>query len=294
MSVDGTVVCPHCGETSRVARKYAGRRARCHRCSKNFAITFLRSGETPPTPPPAAATGGRSFGRSLWVLAVAAIVLGGAGIGIALNRSRTAPPVAVAAPAPETPRAVEDRRPAAGSTNTAPPALSDPVAPVAPVARPTPALDALGLTAFGAPAHRGRLAVRITDARIARPEVISPAGTRRLADDPALVFTVELTNTGAAGSIRVQPHAAAQPVPAATLEDDFGNLLRSPALPAGTRLAAGLLEDAELAPGEPRTHELAFEIPPPISDHVVLTLDLAHLGESGRVRFRIPRSRIGG
>ncbi len=294
MSIDGTVICPHCGEASQVARKYAGRRARCHRCAKSFPITFLRPGEEPPaavTAPPSA--GGRSRGRTGWLLATLMLLtLASVTIGIMLTRPDTSPPGAsasVVAPAPgASPTASTTTAvPASGPADSTA-AFADPT--IAP-RRGTPGLDALGLTPFGESARRGRVSLRVTNARIARPELRTADGSVHLADDPALLITVELTSTDPGEAVRLQPAPGGL---AATLEDDFGNLLRSPALPSGTRLAIALSPDTAIPHGEPITTGFAFETPPPLSDHLVLSLDLAALGEAGRVRFRIPRSRITG
>ncbi|MHC4811176.1 MAG: hypothetical protein ACYTEV_12555 [Planctomycetota bacterium] len=306
MSVDGTVICPHCGETSQVARKYAGRRARCHRCSTNFTITFAGPDEVAAAEAAAATTsaaapnrtGGRSRGRAAWIIATAFVVIvGGVIAGIALTGPDAGPPEASAAdPATSVMESEvrESTTPAAVSPPPAPPAATGTVIPDAPPAAPvrlSTGLDALGLTPFGESIQRGRLSLRVAAARITRPELRTTNGSIRTADDPALLITVELTSIDAGAGIGLQPSHDGL---LATLEDDFGNLLRSPPLPPGTRLADALPPDAAITAGEPIAADVAFETPPPLSDHLVLTLDLAPFGESGRVRFRIPRSRIAG
>jgi hypothetical protein len=76
------------------------------------------------------------------------------------------------------------------------------------------------------------------------------------------------------------------------LRDDVDNVIRGINYGIASKPVGALTGSEDIAPGSSATHVELFSIPPPKTEFLVLTVDLACLGGDGEIEFKIPASSI--
>ena len=79
-----------------------------------------------------------------------------------------------------------------------------------------------------------------------------------------------------------------------SLSDDVGNRFRCVSSGIGNDPIGTLSVIDDILPGESRTHLEVFTIPPPKTEHLILTVDLKSFGGDGRIKYKIPAAQIQG
>lgn len=76
------------------------------------------------------------------------------------------------------------------------------------------------------------------------------------------------------------------------LRDDVDNVIRGIDYGMMSKPVGVLTGSEDIAPGSSATHIELFSIPPPKTEHLILTVDLACLGGEGLIEFKIPAASI--
>jgi hypothetical protein len=76
------------------------------------------------------------------------------------------------------------------------------------------------------------------------------------------------------------------------LRDDVDNVIRGIDYGMMSKPVGVLTGSEDIAPGSSATHIELFSIPPPKTEHLILTVDLACLGGDGVIEFKIPAASI--
>lgn len=76
------------------------------------------------------------------------------------------------------------------------------------------------------------------------------------------------------------------------LRDDVDNVIRGIDYGAMSKPVGALTGSEDIAPESSATHIELFSIPPPKTEHLILTVDLACLGGDGVIEFKIPAASI--
>lgn len=76
------------------------------------------------------------------------------------------------------------------------------------------------------------------------------------------------------------------------LRDDVDNVIRGINYGIASKPVGALTGSEDIAPGSTATHIELFSIPPPKTEFLVLTVNLACLSGDGEIEFKIPASSI--
>ena len=76
------------------------------------------------------------------------------------------------------------------------------------------------------------------------------------------------------------------------LRDDVDNVIRGIDYGLMSKPVGTLTGSEDIAPGSSVTHIEPFSIPPPKTEHLILTVDLACLGGDGVIEFKIPAASV--
>ncbi len=128
--------------------------------------------------------------------------------------------------------------------------------------------------------------IGVSDARIGKPSV-NELGDETEAKHDALMLTLKVHNKAKRRIIRTLG------ILEATLEDDAGNHFRGVSYGFGSRVqGAKMHASPDIDPGKKVTHLLVFRVPPAATQYLVLTVDLAMFGSTGKARLKIPADEI--
>lgn len=152
----------------------------------------------------------------------------------------------------------------------------------------TPAL--LQQLNIGETAQLEGFSLQLAKATIKKPEVYNLAGELGYGNDPQLnlIFIIQNTDERKIISYTRENMFAA---PKFRLKDDVDNSIRGINYGVGSR-PKGALYNEDIQPGEKASHVVIFNIPPPKTQYLVLTVDLDFIGGKGQVEYKIPAQNI--
>jgi len=78
------------------------------------------------------------------------------------------------------------------------------------------------------------------------------------------------------------------------LVDDVKNRIRGVSFGFSNKLIGAVSTTDDIPPGEQRTHLEVFTIPPPKTQHLILTINLQAFDGDGRIKYQIPINKIKG
>ena len=133
--------------------------------------------------------------------------------------------------------------------------------------------------------------IKLVSAKIAPSKVKSMMGDIRTGKTPDLAFSFVFTNTDDRKILRfregnqfMRGHF--------NLRDDVDNVIRGIDYGLATTPVGALSGSEDISPGSASNHIELFTIPPPKTEYLILTVDLACLGGDGEIEFKIPASAI--
>lgn len=134
-------------------------------------------------------------------------------------------------------------------------------------------------------------AITLASASIAKSKVKDVLGKVGEGKNPDLILTFNFANTD---SRRILRFREANQFLAGhfRLRDDVDNVIRGIDYGFGNKPVGALTGSEDIAPGELATHIELFSVPPPKTQFLILTVDLACLGADGQIEFKIPAASI--
>ncbi len=312
------LTCPHCGRQSGTAKPIReGARVRCPGCGNAFAYTqpesnpLLQHVEEPPRPTAQAATAlptaaaetktpvlrkplahGRRFHWSVTVATALVAIL----IGYFLGREHIK--YELRAAFAEAGKAfTEGVQKSFGRVSQ-----RDKVDTAPSVAQSTETASKSGnestirpqlpdIVEFGQPFAAAEFQISLVEARIDRPEVKDLFGETKLGNDPNLIVVFRVINIDERKILRYRNKNMFL-AGHFQLRDDVGNIIRGVSYGAGSRPVGALSGSEDILPGEEASHLELFLVPPPKTNYLILTMDLAAFGGEGETRFKIPAESI--
>jgi hypothetical protein len=309
-----SVHCPKCASKFSVPRETAGRRAKCPKCNERFVIQFsdqshsqqleietpfrrlppasletpAESASAPENAAGLASTRGTTRGPTgpQWsIVALTALVslpLGYlAGREHLKHQARNALADAARAGAENTAASAEKKPSADDETSVVKVIASTPQ----PQREPPPPL------VIGQSHAANGFSISLVDARIENAQFTDILGNATVGDDPSLVLQFEILNTDDRRLLRFRERDLFGPEPF-QLRDDVDNQIRRMPYGIGTQPAGALTSYDDIAPGATATHVELFSLPPPETEYLIATVDLACFGEEGVIGFQIPAEQI--
>ena len=134
----------------------------------------------------------------------------------------------------------------------------------------------------------------LVESRIAPVELEASFGDGTYeTDDKYIHFTFRVTNTDDRKILNYRKGNSFGPG-YFSLSDDVGNRIRGVSFGISDDPIGTLSVIDDIQPGESRTHLEVFTIPPPKTEHLILTVSLKSFGGDGRIKYKIPADRIQG
>ena len=165
------------------------------------------------------------------------------------------------------------------------------VPPVVPPASTVDEPDSEQVVSLGTFQKSGSLWIKLTSARIDYVELKSLFGDTSKTTEKSLLCTFHVRNTderkiytfhdGRFGSNHF------------FMKDDVGNTIRRVSM-GSSEIANAIPSSHDIQPSEEATIIRAFKIPPPKTEHLVLSVDLAAFSGSGQAHFKLKASEIRG
>jgi hypothetical protein len=146
---------------------------------------------------------------------------------------------------------------------------------------------------FGQPYIGNGFEVRITGAKIDRPQVTNILGDKVKASERALSVVLQIVNTDDRKLLQFNPGNVLEPH-RLVLHDDVDNLIRGATFDVTALPIGSLTGTVEIAPGASASPVEMFSVPPPKTQHLILTMDLEALGSTGEAKFKIPIGEVAG
>lgn len=309
------VACPHCDSSFSVARTNEGKRAKCPKCEQSFVITFAPP-ESPPddfaqfvpvAPPPVpvstvsnlpqqpfTAASRKSVTRSTktsvtlprWVVvalpAIACLILG---YFVGREHVKYQMRSAIAD--------VADAFSEGLKGNSATKVASSPLAAAGATDTPTePAPEPLPQLMLGQTYKTKKFAITLDRAKIETAKVKDMMGDIGTGKNPNLILSFTFTNTDDRRILRFREGNQFMGG-RFRLRDDVDNVIRGINYGITSKPVGALTGSEDIAPGDSATHVELFSIPPPKTEFLVLTVDLACLGGDGEIEYKISASSIG-
>lgn len=283
------VQCPNCSKSLKASDEHIGRRAKCPQCGASVTIVRPAAEEPPadPTPPPvirsdnertaAMRNSRRTFSLPIFVgTAIGTLVL-----GYFLGREHIKYEMRSALS--EAGEAFKEGLQEAFNVNPEP--EIDEEAEEFERQPPLP---------MGKVHAADRFSIALVDARIDHAEVDSSFGDDPIeTDEKYLFFTFRVTNTDARKILNFRDSSSF----AASnflLVDDVKNRIRGVGFGFSNDLIGAISVTDDIQPGENRTHLEVFTIPPPKTQHLILTVNLKAFDGEGRIKYQIPVNQIKG
>jgi hypothetical protein len=133
--------------------------------------------------------------------------------------------------------------------------------------------------------------IALKDARIEAPELKDLMGEDTKGKDPVLILSFDFLNTDDRRILRFKednPFMASR----FRLRDDVSNMIRGVSYGIGAKPKGALTSTDDIEPGTAASHVEFFSVPPPKTQFLILTINLACLGGEGEVEFKIPANSI--
>lgn len=150
-----------------------------------------------------------------------------------------------------------------------------------------------GQVAWGGHVRTATFTLAVVRARIATTQIRDMMGDAKVGTTPDLQITLSVRNVAERKVLRFrEPNPfLANPF---LLHDDVGNQIRGVNYGFGSEVVGALTGKEDVLPDQTATHLLLFQIPPPKTKQLTLTMDLSVFGEEGSRTFVIPISVIDG
>ncbi len=156
----------------------------------------------------------------------------------------------------------------------------------------TTAADSEERHAVGDTATVGPVGVRVVAVEVGKPRIVRADGRPGTPRDDYLIIHLELTNNDPTKRIAYSGWGGRVPrAQRGILVDNHNNSYELKTFPQGP--IEGQQTRTSLYPGEPMADLLVFERPVPAAEFLRLELPAAAFGETGAIRFTIPKQRIG-
>ncbi len=140
----------------------------------------------------------------------------------------------------------------------------------------------------------GAFSLALVDVRVDHAEVKSSFGDGTLElDEKYLLCTFRVTNTDERRILNFHDSGSFGSS-YFTLQDDVKNHIRGVGFGFSNDLVGAISIIDDILPGEQRTHLEVFTIPPPKTEHLILTISLEAFGGDGRIKYKIPSAQIEG
>jgi hypothetical protein len=285
----GTAVCPHCDASFVLPIESAGKRAKCIKCHQVFSIAFggpktepAPAVTLPPVPPKMAAAPSpeRGFAIPFWVIAAFLVVVCLAA-GYFAGREHLAYQIRLGFvdAAGAFGSALRSSLPEGGSPEKAN-ATAEP--------ENVPNIPRL---AIGEVYRANGFNLRLDSVKIEEVILRDQSGeeVRSNALDLAMHFTV--VNAAPRRILRFREDTM-WGESNFRLRDDVDNDIRPVTYPIFGKPVGALTAEDDINPGEATSHIELFSTPPPRTQFLVLTVDLACFGDNGEIEFMIPASAI--
>ena len=133
--------------------------------------------------------------------------------------------------------------------------------------------------------------IALKDARIEAPELKDLMGKDAKGKDPVLILSFDFWNTDDRRILRFKednPFLGSH----FKLRDDVDNVIRGVSYGIGSKPKGALTSSDDIEPGKSASHIEFFSVPPPKTQFLILSIDLACLGGEGEVEFKIPANAI--
>ncbi len=306
------VACPNCDSSFRVPRDKEGKRATCPKCKQPFVITFHDQSSPADsfpafqTPPPAVSTtptpsvtppavdaiqptpipkrsSKKTIALPQWAIialpAITTLILGYF-IGREHLKYQMRSALSDVASAFS-----EGFKEAASSDSSASASTTSTFDSVETPNEPLPQLP-IGQT------HKGDgFAITLTGAKIEKPKVKDMMGDVGMAKNPDLVLSFRFANIDDRKILRFRKGNQFM-AGHFRLRDDVDNVIRGIDYGFGNEPVGALTGSEDIAPGESASHVELFSVPPPKTEHLILTVNTACIGGDGEIEFKIPASSI--
>ncbi len=139
--------------------------------------------------------------------------------------------------------------------------------------------------------HRTKqFSLTLNKAKIETAKIKDMMGKIRTGKNPDLILSFTIANTDARKILR--PHLANQFMKCFSLRDDVGNEIRGVNYGITSEPVGALTGSEDIEPGSSATHIEIFSIPPPKTEFLILTVDLACFEGEGKIEFKIPTTSI--
>lgn len=159
-----------------------------------------------------------------------------------------------------------------------------------PDSAPLPPAEPLPL-AIGQPHKTDQFAFTLDAAKIATTKLKTAMGDIREGKDPDLILSFTIKNLD---DRRILQFREGNQFLAGhfQLRDDVDNVIRGINYGIMSKPVGALTGTEDILPGATATHIEVFSVPPPKTEFLILTVNLACLGGDGEVKFKIPASSI--
>jgi hypothetical protein len=134
-------------------------------------------------------------------------------------------------------------------------------------------------------------AITLASAKVAKPKVKDLMGDLGEGKNPDLILTFTFANTDERRILRFRK-ANQFLAGHFRLRDDVDNVIRGINYGFGNEPVGALTGSEDIAPGQSASHIELFSVPPPKTEFLILTVDLACLGSDGLIEFKIPAASI--
>lgn len=159
-----------------------------------------------------------------------------------------------------------------------------------PDSAPLPPADPLPLS-IGQAHKTDQFSFTLDGAKIATTQLKSAMGDTREGKDPDLILSFTITNLDDRRILRFREgnqflagHFS--------LQDDVDNDIRGVNYGIMSKPIGALTGTEDILPGATAKHIEVFSVPPPKTEFLILTVDMACVGGDGEVKFKIPASSI--
>jgi len=158
------------------------------------------------------------------------------------------------------------------------------------VVAPPPPAEPLPL-AIGQPHKTDQFSFTLDGAKIATTQLKSAMGGSSAGKDPDLILSFTFTNLDDRRILRFREGNQFM-AGHFKLRDDVDNVIRGVNYGIMSKPVGSLSGTEDILPGATATHIEVFSVPPPKTEFLILTVDMACLGGDGEVKFKIPASSI--
>lgn len=154
-----------------------------------------------------------------------------------------------------------------------------------------PAAEPLPQLMIGKTYQGDGFAFTLTNAKIAISHVKDMLGETRTGKDPDLALSFTFANTDDRKILRFRKGNQFM-AGHFRLRDDVDNTIRGVNYGLTSQPIGALTGSEDISPGSTASHLELFSVPPPKTEYLILTVNLACLGGDGDIEYKIPASAI--